>query len=122
LDVRFEGDEVVASVPKVEAADCLGHFVGMPAFPVSIMARDAFHLVAQGVARQRGKGALLAVRGGNAETRKFVWAGEEATFRARRVAVLGPSEETWRCEISTSGELAAWFEMVIALDQAPSRK
>jgi NADPH:quinone reductase-like Zn-dependent oxidoreductase/acyl carrier protein len=122
LGVRFEGDEVVASVPKVEAADCLGHFVGMPAFPVSIMARDAFHLVAQGVGRQHGEGALLAVRGGSAETRRFVWAGEEATFRARRVAVHGPSDERWRCEISTSGELAAWFEMVIAIGQARTRK
>src|SRR5690606_3144552 len=42
----FEGDDVIAELGAVDPDACLGHFVGYPAYPVSIMARDAVAAVA----------------------------------------------------------------------------
>jgi hypothetical protein len=107
------GDAVVSvNLGRVSPQHCLGHFVGYPALPVSMMGRDAIQLVAEGVAQQHGwRGALVTVVRGDVTTSSFVFAHEQATMTARCVGAdkrLG--HELWECSVHGSTQRAARFE------------
>ncbi|MDX2088318.1 MAG: SDR family NAD(P)-dependent oxidoreductase [Kofleriaceae bacterium] len=120
-EMHADGDALVAELGPIDPRRCLGHFVGYPAYPVSIMARDAVQLVAEAL-RRRSLNRELRVRvvGGAAGTARFIFAGESATMVARPILTRTERERTgerWRVEITTGGELAAWFDMELALVQ-----
>jgi NAD(P)-dependent dehydrogenase (short-subunit alcohol dehydrogenase family)/acyl carrier protein len=107
---------------KFDADECLGHFVGYPAYPVSIMLRDAFALVGAVVESENpGKRVRLSIVGGSTGTERFVFAGEETELALVRDEDT-PAGKLFRCEVSGSGKMAAWFEMIVQLEiaDAPS--
>jgi hypothetical protein len=109
---RFDGERITAELGVVEPAMCLGHFRGYPAFPVSIMARHAFDLVAEGIRQRAGwsdvRGAVVS---GHAETWRFLWAHERVHLEARPT---GEAPEMWVCDIVGEQGLAARFVMEMA--------
>jgi acyl transferase domain-containing protein/NADPH:quinone reductase-like Zn-dependent oxidoreductase/NADP-dependent 3-hydroxy acid dehydrogenase YdfG/acyl carrier protein len=111
--------QLTVELGAIDPRRCLGHFVGYPAYPVSIMARDAVQLVAEAV-RQRDASTDVRVHvvGGDAGTHRFVFAGEVATLTARGVPGGPAAGERWRVEVMTYGEVAAWFEMDVVIARA----
>ncbi len=95
---------------------CLGHFVGYPAYPVSIMVRDCLRAISQGVTAKlhNDKPAKIRVIGGASETSRFVFANSQATLTAKEIAPVNGTP-VWRAEITADGELCAWFEMEIEI-------
>jgi acyl transferase domain-containing protein/NADPH:quinone reductase-like Zn-dependent oxidoreductase/NAD(P)-dependent dehydrogenase (short-subunit alcohol dehydrogenase family)/acyl carrier protein len=110
------GDGLVVELGPIDPRRCLGHFVGYPAYPVSIMARDAVQLVAEAIRRREGTPELqVRVVAGDAGTQRFVFAGERASVVARPVEGDSKADERWRVEVTTDGEVAAWFEMHVSI-------
>lgn len=94
---------------------CLGHFVGYPALPVSIMARHAIRLIADGIRRTTGfPQAKISVRGGVAQTHSFVFAHERARLQAVPLRRDGDSE-LWRCNVLAGERVAASFELSVTV-------
>lgn len=97
-------DSLILSLPDVHASDCLGHFAGLPAMPVSILGRHVF--AAAGLAASRfdhlKKPRLLRAK---LETFRFVWAGEAVRLFVAR------HESAWRCQIMVGKEKAARFDL-----------
>ena len=93
----------------------MGHFVGYPALPVSVMMRRALQLVAEGVRRELGAEAIgIELVSGIAETHAFVFAHEQATLTARRLDPGGADKrQTWRCEVEGERGRAAVFELTV---------
>jgi NAD(P)-dependent dehydrogenase (short-subunit alcohol dehydrogenase family) len=104
----------------VSPLSCLGHFVGYPALPVSMMGRDAIRLIAEGVAHQHGwRGAVLTVVRGGASTSSFVFAHEPATMVARRAGNgAAHGHEVWECNVYGSARLAVRFEFELIAHEA----
>jgi len=119
---KIEHKDGVASVNlgKVLPENCLGHFVGYPAFPVSVMGRDAIQLIAEGVAHEhRWHSARLSVMGGGVTTSSFVFAHESASLTARRVGDLkGRGHEMWECNVRSGLQVAARFEFECSVREA----
>ncbi|TNE89803.1 MAG: SDR family NAD(P)-dependent oxidoreductase [Deltaproteobacteria bacterium] len=114
LDIRFEGDSAVARPGPVSVAACAGHFDGLPAWPVSIMARDAVQL-AVAVARRDQSAACVRVTGGSAHTERFVFAGESPVLRTERL------DGGLRVVIEVDGQRCAWFDMVLSVEVASTQ-
>jgi acyl transferase domain-containing protein/NADPH:quinone reductase-like Zn-dependent oxidoreductase/acyl carrier protein len=99
----------------VRPESCVGHFDGYPAYPVSIMLRDATALVVAAMRAESGRDDLrISVLGGRASTERFIFAGQSAWMRAVRIdprASQSDREQLWRCEVGTEGIPAASFEM-----------
>jgi len=117
---EHEDSRVRVDLGKVSSDHCLGHFVGFPALPVSMMGRDAVQLIAEGIAHQNGwHRALLTLVRGSVDAFSFVFAHESATMTARRV---GNGEaghhEVWECRVNCSGRLAARFEFELFAREA----
>jgi acyl transferase domain-containing protein/NAD(P)-dependent dehydrogenase (short-subunit alcohol dehydrogenase family)/acyl carrier protein len=111
-----QGDEFVMELGPVAPVACLGHFVGYPALPVSIMTRYAIRLLVEAARLESGwRDAQVRVVSGLAETQSFVFAGEQATLTARRLPDSGP--ETWRCEVKSADKVAASFELSVELER-----
>lgn len=104
----------------VDKERCLGHFVGYPAYPVSIMLRDIFATIDAAIQAEYGAGTLWNISGGSCHTLRFVFAGEAPTINAIRTAT-GISGEHWRCELSVGTEIAAWFDMTLAVQNGAER-
>jgi acyl transferase domain-containing protein/acyl carrier protein len=105
-------DGIVSSrLPPVDPLSCLGHFVKYPALPVSIMARYAIQLVAEGTRCQHEwEKASVTILRGSVRTEAFVFAHEPVTVRARRAGEGGHGhEETWQCDLLAHDRLAASF-------------
>lgn len=121
--LRGENDRETFRVDlgEIAADDCLGHFEGIPAYPVSIMLRDATQLVGEALRAQRGAEVRFRIVGGEAHTERFLFAGERAELVATRVdeGGPGPKRQRWRCAFSSEGRHAASFEMEIALFGLP---
>ena len=116
LTLLETGAEVVLG--EVDAANCLGHFVNYPAYPVSMMARDATSAVLETLRRRMGwPKARIQTVGGTAGTTRFVFAGEELKLVARHVQG-SDEEQTWRASFEVDGEECAWFEMAVIIDEA----
>lgn len=97
---------LLLELPPLAAEDCLGHFDGLPAMPVSILGRHVFAAVAEAARRAgRGPGRLLRAR---LQTHRFVWPGERAQL------VVSSAGEGWACEVRVGDELAARFELHLA--------
>ncbi len=94
---------------------CLGHFVDYPAYPVSIMARDATRVLTECVRQRRNLSDVrVQVVGGEAKTSRFAFAGESLALDARRVEGEG-NHEVWRMSFSADGEPCAWFQMHVRI-------
>jgi acyl transferase domain-containing protein/NADPH:quinone reductase-like Zn-dependent oxidoreductase/NAD(P)-dependent dehydrogenase (short-subunit alcohol dehydrogenase family)/acyl carrier protein len=95
----------------VQAERCAGHFDGYPAYPVSIMARDAVALVGDALRVQGRHGLQFEVVGGTCRTSRFAFAGESLRLVAQ------PQDrsdaEVWLVELTADGEPCAEFEMRI---------
>lgn len=103
---------------RLSADECLGHFVGFPAYPVSIMLRDAVALVGAVVERENpGQRVRVSVVGGSTGTERFVFANEEAEL-ALVSDTAHADGRVFRCEVSGSGKLAAWFEMIVQMERS----
>lgn len=98
-------------LPPVQAADCLGHFDGLPALPVSILGRYVFDAVAA-AARLDGKAGDTPVARARLQTHRFVWAGEQPTLR------VSGGGARWRCEVWVGEERAADFELDLHAEEA----
>ena len=114
LDIRFVGDTAIAEPGPVSVDACAGHFDGLPAWPVSIMARDATQL-AVAVARRAHPGASVRVTGGAAHTERFVFAGEAPVLRTE------PRDEGLRVVIEVDGTRCAWFDMDLRVEATATR-
>jgi hypothetical protein len=101
-----------AQLGKIDAERCLGHFVGFPAYPVSIMVRDGFSALHRAICAEHGEGAVWAVEGGSCQTQRFVFADEAVEIRALRKRTEGRSEE-WVCEIVAGNEVTASLDVVL---------
>lgn len=99
----------------VDPAQCLGHFVGYPALPVSVMTRYAIELVAQSIGHgQQRSDVGITVLEGKAETESFVFAGATASLSCSRLGEQG-AQQLWRCEAHSAGRRAAWFEFRVSV-------
>ncbi len=92
------------------AADCLGHFDGLPAVPVAILGRQVFAAV-QAAAARAGE-APGPLRRARIQTHRFLWPGEQARLELRREGAA------WACEVRVGGALAAHFELELACAEA----
>ena len=106
-------------------SQCLGHFVEYPAYPVSMMVRDALSLVAELIQNAQSAGAYarddLRVRvvGGRAQTFCFAFVGQELEMSAeRKTSEL--EGERYIVSLLADGELCATFDMDVALHVASS--
>jgi acyl transferase domain-containing protein/NAD(P)-dependent dehydrogenase (short-subunit alcohol dehydrogenase family)/acyl carrier protein len=104
----------------VEAIWCLGHFNGYPAYPVSIMARDAVSLVTEGLRLETGVEWLVRVIGGRCTTTRFAFEGQELTLEAEQLEA-DAEQQQWRVHLLASGESCAQFDMKLLAQQAPGR-
>ncbi len=126
---RMSDGSLRTLVEAVPPAWCLGHFTGIPAYPVSVMARDCTNLVAQAARYRDGNDVGIAIVDGRAGADRLVFAGQSVELTVRPLALalaldpdLAADPNHWRCEIRTGGELAAWFEMRVVtktLGKAP---
>jgi hypothetical protein len=112
---RSDGSSMTVDLGAIEPSACLGHFVGYPAYPVSMMARDAVAAVAAAVREREARPVRIAVVGGEASTHRFVFAGQSATLTVSPIAAPWGIEQAWRASVECQGEVAAWFEMHLAL-------
>jgi acyl transferase domain-containing protein/acyl carrier protein len=87
---------------------CLGHFVGYPALPVSIMTRYAVDLVAE-ARKVRSAAEAIHVTSGDVETKAFVFAGQVAALEVWAGEVGADGSERWHGEVTGDGRLAAVF-------------
>jgi hypothetical protein len=102
---------VEVTLPPVQPQQCLGHFPGYPALPVSIVYRYAIELIAEAVRERQGhRDISIQVRAGYAETARFVFSGESlslrATYEGRKNDKLA---ENWRCEVLVAQQRAMMF-------------
>ncbi len=111
-----EGGAWRADLGPVLAEACAGHFEGVPAYPVSIMLRDATALVSTAMRQQSGNAKLrISVVGGEARTERFIFAGERAVLQAHRLEQGSPDaqRQRWRVDVGTAEAHAASFEMEV---------
>jgi hypothetical protein len=116
-EIEHDDDVSRVELGVIDRADCLGHFVGYPALPVSVMTRYAIELVARSAARRLGTSDVcITVLEGKAETDSFVFAGAPAALTC---SFLGErsNHELWRCEAHSAGRRAAWFEFRVLIRQ-----
>eukprot|EP00026_Physarum_polycephalum_P010629 Phypoly_transcript_10797.p1 GENE.Phypoly_transcript_10797~~Phypoly_transcript_10797.p1 ORF type:complete len:386 (+),score=81.65 Phypoly_transcript_10797:1-1158(+) len=106
LDTTNANGEVKSEL-DVQPEDCQGHFVGFPAYPVSIMMRQCVNLV--GI----GAGGKIEVIDFVVEAKRFAWAGEKLTMRA------APEEEddrtSWCIEATVGSEVIATFKLKVRI-------
>src|SRR5690606_30973262 len=105
----------------VEPGECLGHFRGYPALPVSIMTRQATELVAEAARRRRrcGDALQLTILRGRAETYSFAFAGERVSLHARCLSSHdGGARELFVCDVRSGERRVATFELEV-LEQLP---
>jgi acyl transferase domain-containing protein/NAD(P)-dependent dehydrogenase (short-subunit alcohol dehydrogenase family)/NADPH-dependent curcumin reductase CurA/acyl carrier protein len=118
-----EDGSLAIDVGPVDPAACLGHFVGCPALPVSVMTRYAIVLVGEEVRRKTAGDARITVLSGWAETTAFLFAHETATMTARCLDEGNQdgeaSGQTWLSEVRRGDDIIATFELVIRV--VPSR-
>ncbi|MDX2052531.1 MAG: SDR family NAD(P)-dependent oxidoreductase [Polyangiaceae bacterium] len=100
------------TLAPIEQARCLGHFVGYPAYPVSIMVRDIFHLVDAAITFENGAEGSWTIIAGGCFTSRFVFAGEIPELTVAREGAMAGVEQ-WRADLKVGTELAAWFEMSV---------
>lgn len=119
--VEHAGEQSRVELGVVDRAQCLGHFVGYPALPVSVMTRYAIELVAQSAGQRQQRADLgITVLEGRAETESFVFAGAAASLTCSWLGERG-GHELWRCEVHSAGRRAAWFEFrVLVREPRPS--
>ncbi|MCB9699839.1 MAG: type I polyketide synthase [Alphaproteobacteria bacterium] len=111
--VAIDRERVTLALDAVDAADCAGHFPGLPALPVSILGRHVFAAVAAAQRAATGDDGLrVEVLGARLATRRFVWAGEPVRFEAT---------PDGRCEVWTGDELAASFELEVRVRRGLSQ-
>lgn len=101
----------------VNPAECLGHFVNFPAYPVSIMLRDAISTTHQALSVEHGGELQWELGGGTCSTSKFIFAGERARIETRRTKFAG-RKEAWICEIKSGTEVCASFEFEVQVNQS----
>ena len=101
------------SLGPVDPSGCLGHFVGFPALPVSMLTRSAVDVVAA-VRQARGAPSALLVTGGVVETCVFAW--QHATLRVWAVDASGGCER-WHAEVSGNGRVAVTFQFDVRAAQ-----
>jgi hypothetical protein len=118
--VEYKGGVASVDLGQVLPEHCLGHFVGYPALPVSIMGRDAIRLIAQGVAHEHDwSGALLNVIRGGVTTTSFIFAHERARMTATRIGDgEGFDHEVWECSVHGSTQNAVRFEFKLFAREA----
>jgi acyl transferase domain-containing protein/NADP-dependent 3-hydroxy acid dehydrogenase YdfG/acyl carrier protein len=97
----------------IDPSACLGHFVGYPALPLSIMTRHAIALIAAGVRTKLGRHAAITVVGGWVETHSFLFAHESATMTAQRRSTHKAGDQVWACEVRRNQALVAVFELTV---------
>jgi len=106
VEARSSAAQLVLTLPPLRPGDCLGHFDGLPALPVSILGRHVFAAVVE-AHRRAGGGTARLVRA-RLTTHRFVWAGERAHLVVRPVA------DAWECRVEVGDELAARFLLEVA--------
>jgi acyl transferase domain-containing protein/NADPH:quinone reductase-like Zn-dependent oxidoreductase/acyl carrier protein len=105
-------------VPAVDPASCLGHFVGYPALPLSIMTRHAVRLIGAGVRSKLGPSAQITVLGGWVEARAFLFAHQSATITAQCSSSGGEAgDQVWACEVESEGTKVAVLELTVRATQ-----
>ncbi|MFO7177217.1 MAG: SDR family NAD(P)-dependent oxidoreductase [Pseudomonadota bacterium] len=101
---------------RVEPSQCLGHFRGYPALPVSIMTRQATALVAEAARRRRRLGQKLRVTvlTGRAETYSFAFAGDRVTLHARCLSSRDDGTRAlFACDVRSGERRVATFELEV---------
>jgi acyl transferase domain-containing protein/NADPH:quinone reductase-like Zn-dependent oxidoreductase/short-subunit dehydrogenase/acyl carrier protein len=111
-NTRAEPGQAATSLGAIGAERCLGHFVGFPAYPVSIMVRDCFATLHEALCTEHGVSATWVVQGGTCQTRRFVFADEVVEIRCSRRKAHGRREE-WVCDIMVGDEVTAWLDVVV---------
>jgi hypothetical protein len=118
--LSLEGSTYKFRFGRVQAGRCLGHFVGFPAYPVSIMARDAILAVAEATSHKFGLAeARVRTVGGAAGTTRFAFAGDELELSVTHVEG-SRHEQAWRAVFTTNGEDCAWFDMKLEVSEVPA--
>ena len=108
--LRRQGQSFLRTLSPIAAADCAGHFGGLPAMPVSILGRHAQAAVVDAMAALGLSGAR--VRRAELTTERFAWAGETVTLRVQ------PDGEAWSCEIRAADALVARFALEMQAEEA----
>lgn len=108
----FEGQELI-----VAKDDCLGHFVDYPAYPVSIMLRDALLASHHALSVEHGDSLAWSLSGGTCETSRFIFAGEKAKIDVQRSSVEG-RKEAWLCQIRSGSEVCARFAFEVVISSS----
>jgi acyl transferase domain-containing protein/NADPH:quinone reductase-like Zn-dependent oxidoreductase len=113
--VRTLGDNVLSmDIGPVEPSSCLGHFVGYPALPLSILTRHAVALIAAGVRETSGPNSAITVLGGWVEAHSFLFAHERATMTAELRSGGGDGrKQVWFCEVKRQTSRIATFELMV---------
>jgi hypothetical protein len=107
-----------ASLGPVDAADCLGHFRGYPALPVSIMVRHAVELVAAALRKRRAREDVsVTVVAGTAETYSFAFAGEPVTLETRLLDANDADIQAVRCDVRSGARAVASFQLRVVVQQ-----
>lgn len=107
LTTAWQGDADAAEqfIDALPAEACVGHFDGYPALPVAVLMGQLSYLAG------RLHGDPFRVVRGEVEASDLVWAGERASFRAKRDGRAG--DETlggahrYRCEASAGDRVVA---------------
>jgi acyl transferase domain-containing protein/acyl carrier protein len=109
--VKHKNGVFSVELGKVLPEWCLGHFVGFPSLPVSIMTRYALDLISSAVRTQSSRQrARITVTAGRADTQAFVFAHETAALRTWVVDGGDGHDQHWRCEVLGNERIAASFE------------
>jgi acyl transferase domain-containing protein/NAD(P)-dependent dehydrogenase (short-subunit alcohol dehydrogenase family)/acyl carrier protein len=115
---RVTSDIFSMELGPIDPSACLGHFVGYPALPLSIMTRHVVAAIAAGVRTNLGPSVAISVLGGWVETHSFLFAHESAAITAQRRSVHKAGDQVWACEVRRDQALVAVFELTVRTIQA----
>ncbi len=115
-----QNDVFSVNLGPVRPEHCLGHFVDYPAYPVSVMARDAVSLVAKALRLSGVVDPQISVVGGSCTTTRFAFAGQQLTLRAQQIAEEG-EHERWLVTLLADESECATFAMAVSV-AAPAHK
>ena len=107
---------------KVGADMCEGHFVDYPAYPVSIMLRNATDFLSRVLANVHGQaGESFLLQSGVATAERLIFVGEIASYKARKLMSLS-GHESWEVEIYSDKGSAAKFQMSVYQNDKEKQK
>jgi acyl carrier protein len=93
----WDGARFTRRLPPLAAADCAGHFAGLPAMPVSILGRHVLGAVLDGMEAAGVATGDVFVRQADLVTERFAWAGEAVELVAEPRG--GDPEAPWSCVV-----------------------